>query len=335
MLPIGLLPLGLAFWQDRRRRGLIFTRTSLAKELLRHPRQYVHYNLAVWRGLAWAGLILALAGPWTPSSPPAVVVGQPLDVLVVLDVSRSMRADDVIPNRLGAAKRFITALVARHPASRFGLAVFAGTSQARVPLTDDLEMFSAELAGTEVADGPGEGTALGDALALGVQRLAAAGKTDLGISAQPLLILVTDGANHAGRDPAAAAGTLAQAQIGLGVVGVGLDHPTIRREWDEITQTRRPLQDAFGHVQTWEPLELSGLQHLAARGAPGIFVNGNDVQAAAVLDSLWKPTISGPGRRARSGQVQQWFWLPLAGALLALGFEFVLAKTVFRRLQDA
>jgi Ca-activated chloride channel family protein len=245
-----------------------------------------------------------------------------------------MRADDVSPNRLGAAKQFAAALAARHPGARFGLVVFAGTGQSRVPLTDDLDLFAAEVGGLEATDGPGEGTALGDALALGAERLRAAVNPAQAALPWQRLVLITDGANHAGRDPETVALHLARESIGLGVVGVGSEKTTVRREWDEVTQARRPLQDAYGRNQTWEPLDAAGLQRLAAR-AGGLFVRADDPRGAAALDPLFARAPGPAPVRTAPGPPRHWFWLPLAAALLALGSEFALAKTLFRPLQDA
>jgi Ca-activated chloride channel homolog len=212
--------------------------------------------------------------------------------------------------------------------------VFAGAGQSRVPLTDDLDLLAAEVAGLEATDGLGEGTALGDALALGAERLRAAVNPAAATLPWQRLVLITDGANHAGRDPDSEARRLAQESIGLGVVAVGTEKATLRREWDDTAQARRPVQDAYGRNQTWEPVDAAGLQRLAAR-AGGFFVRAGNPQGEAALDPLFAPSAAPAPRRQGKGSPRSWFWLPLAGALLALGIEFALAKIVFRRLQDA
>jgi hypothetical protein len=335
LLPACLLPAGWFWWQDRHRRGLAFTQVNLVTELLSHPRQYVRYSRAFLQSLACAGLLLALARPQAPLI--SALGAQSPEVLVVLDVSRSMRADDVVPTRLGAAKRLIAGLAARHPASRFGLVVFAGASQMRVPLTDDLDMFAGAVADTEITESPGEGTAIGDALALGLERLTADRQavSKSGSGPGSWLVLFTDGANHLGRDPEEVAGNLERFRVGLGVVGMGSEHPTLRREWDEVAQARRPLQDVFGRAQTWEPLDLGSLQRLAARSQQGFFTRGDNPQGAAALDPIWGQVNFSSGKRPFSWPVQEWFWLPLALALSALAADFVLARIWFRRLLEA
>lgn len=173
-------------------------------------------SATLWRWLArgtWAlAALLVGAGALRPIAPgepdPDQVEG--IDIVVMLDVSGSMRAIDFKPrDRLHVAKKVIHDHLLSRRDDRIGLVVFAGEAFTQAPLTHDKGLLSTLLEGVKtgvIADG----TAIGDALATGVNRLRdsrAKGRA---------LILVTDGDNNAGNLAPEAAAQLAK-EMGLPV----------------------------------------------------------------------------------------------------------------------
>ncbi len=155
-------------------------------------------NITLFHGariLWWFGgllLVICLTRPQL-LAPPAPNETQGIDIVVVLDVSGSMKAADFRPkDRLHVAKEIIKKHLLTRRNDRIGLVVFAGQAYTQAPLTHDKELLAEILDGvrTGVIE---DGTAIGDATATGVNRLResnAKGKA---------LILITDGDNNAGR----------------------------------------------------------------------------------------------------------------------------------------
>ncbi|TAN35628.1 MAG: VWA domain-containing protein [Verrucomicrobia bacterium] len=170
-----------------------------------------------WRLVLWlaatALLMVALARPqwgfrWED------VKRRGLDILVVLDTSRSMSAQDLKPNRLQRAKWGVRDLVGKLHGDRIGLIAFAGSSYAACPLTIDYPAFAAMLEDVYVGFVPRGGTAIAQALETAVRSFEAGGSADRAI------VLVTDGDDLEG-DPLALIPELKEKNIRVYAVGIG------------------------------------------------------------------------------------------------------------------
>lgn len=176
-------------------------------------------NLFVW--LAWIALVVAAAIPkieGPPISPPA----QGRDLMVVLDLSASMSADDMVVgaqrvDRLTAAKVVLNEFLAQRDGDRVGLIVFGSNAYVLTPMTRDLDTVREQLIGTATSLA-GPATAIGDALALAVKRL------DQPEFKQRVVVLLTDGYNTAGELSTDAAAEMARtAGIRVYTIGFGDD----------------------------------------------------------------------------------------------------------------
>lgn len=158
-------------------------------------------------------MILALAGPrW--GSHYQEVSQKGVDILIVLDVSRSMLVEDVEPNRLERAKREISDFISVVQGDRLGLVAFAGAAFTQCPLTLDygaLAMFLTSLGPTMV---PVPGTDLGAALQTAISAFDAASETD------KVILLITDGEDNEDRGLQAAR-EAAKKGIKIFVFGIG------------------------------------------------------------------------------------------------------------------
>lgn len=175
------------------------------------------------RLLAIAGyalLVLALAQPqWGEITEPLPRRG--LDVVFALDVSRSMRARDVLPDRLERAKAEIGMLLDRIGENRVGLVAFAGTAFPLCPLTTDVEAARAFLRAASPDVVPQGGTALSAGLEVALNLFLAEAEADPeAAEAGRLLVVVTDGEDHEGGIERVAA-ALDEAGVELIVIGVG------------------------------------------------------------------------------------------------------------------
>ena len=151
------------------------------------------------------------------------VPGAGVDVALVVDVSRSMLARDVVPDRLHGAIVQLDRLLNRMRGDRVTLVPFSGLAYIQTPLTVDYEVIREYLAGLKVADMPVPGTAIGRALKTAQKALGLSHKQRVGKykgSLYKAIVLFTDGENFEG-DPMAVAKKLAKQKVRVFTVGVG------------------------------------------------------------------------------------------------------------------
>lgn len=177
-------------------------------------KEYLQYSVWVLRLLASALLIIALARPQSTLSRQDVNI-EGIDIIMAMDISGSMLAEDFKPNRLEASKDVALEFVKGRLNDRIGLVVFSGESFTQCPLTTDhgvlLNLIS------EVKSGMIEdGTAIGDGLGTAVNRL----KESQAVS--KVIILLTDGENNRGFiDPLSAAEIAKVYKLRVYTIGVG------------------------------------------------------------------------------------------------------------------
>jgi Ca-activated chloride channel homolog len=156
---------------------------------------------------------LALANPRKPDDASAEM-RKGIDVVVALDVSNSMMATDVQPNRLTQAQKLLTTLIDKMPNDRIGLVVFAGNAYTQMPLSTDHEAAKLFISTATPGTVPEQGTAIADAL---LQSNAA---FEDGSQRFKTIILVTDGETH-DEDAVPTAQDLAKKGVMINAVGLG------------------------------------------------------------------------------------------------------------------
>lgn len=141
-----------------------------------------------------------------------------IDILLALDISGSMAAEDFKPNRLEIAKDVLIDFVRGRPSDRIGLIIFGGKTLTRVPLTLQHSQLLEAIKKIQFGIVP-EGTAIGSAIMSSVNRLTGAGHTETG---DRILLLITDGRNNTGEvHPVDALEIAAGQKIKIYTVGVG------------------------------------------------------------------------------------------------------------------
>jgi Mg-chelatase subunit ChlD len=139
---------------------------------------------------------------------------QGVEVIIALDVSNSMLAEDIQPDRLTRAKQAISRLVDNLDNDKIGLIVFAGDAYIQIPVTTDYisaKMFLSTISPDIV---PKQGTAIGAAISLGIRSFSP------GDGKSKAMIIITDGENHED-DPVKEAGDAAKAGIIIHTIGIG------------------------------------------------------------------------------------------------------------------
>jgi Ca-activated chloride channel family protein len=177
-------------------------------------RVVLFHSLYFIRLVALSLLILAMARPQTSLSRQDVSI-EGIDIMLALDISGSMLAQDFRPDRLGASKEIAMEFVSGRSDDRIGLVVFSGEAFTQCPLTIDhavLNNLFGEIRSGMIEDG----TALGDGLATAVNRI----RSSDAIS--KVIILMTDGVNNMGAlDPLSAAEIAKLYGIRIYTIGVG------------------------------------------------------------------------------------------------------------------
>lgn len=142
------------------------------------------------------------------------------EVMVVLDVSNSMLAQDYSPNRLERAKLAISRMVDKLRDDRIGLIVFAGNSFVQLPITTDYVSAKMFLSSISTESVPIQGTAMGEAISTALRSFSAQSDKSRAI------IVITDGENHED-DPVAAARQAAELGVRVFTIGVGSPQGTM------------------------------------------------------------------------------------------------------------
>lgn len=173
--------------------------------------------------VACALVVVALAGPRFGGEL-REVRQEGLDLVIALDVSRSMLAEDVAPSRLEKARAEAEVLLDHLPGTRVGVVLFAGRAVPRCPLTSDAAIIRRCLAVAHPEMIPVQGTDLGEAISLAsafLTRDPSAARMRPQSRARAILV-ISDGEDHAGRSEGAAR---AAAQDGIAVLAAGIGEP--------------------------------------------------------------------------------------------------------------
>lgn len=170
----------------------------------------------VLRLLALTCIIIALARPQMKYDE-QLTEGEGIDIILCIDVSGSMTAQDFSPNRMEAAKNVAAEFVDNRNSDRIGLVIFAGESFTQSPLTTDYYVLKTQI--LQIRNGLLEdGTAIGSGLATSVDRLRKS------TSKSKVIILLTDGVNNGGLiDPSTAKEIAKSFKIKVYTIGVGTD----------------------------------------------------------------------------------------------------------------
>ena len=148
--------------------------------------------LFVLRLLAMALIVLAIARPQTMDVSTRTKLNKGIDIVMAIDVSSSMLAQDLKPNRLSALKRVATSFIDDRISDRIGLVIYAGESYTKTPITSDKAIVKNALGEIRYEGIIEDGTAIGMGLATAVNRL----KDSRAKS--KVIILLTDGVNNSG-----------------------------------------------------------------------------------------------------------------------------------------
>ena len=232
-----------------------------------------------------------------------------VDILLVLDISSSMLADDFLPNRLEAVKETAMSFINNREEDRIGILVFAGESFIQCPLTIDKSILKSLISEINVASKEYDGTAIGMAIANGTNRF-----RNSNVESK-VMILLSDGSNNSGEiDPITAAELASQFGIKIYTIGAGTDQAytkipgrgLIVNEIDEITLKK--IADVTGG-EYFRATDIKALESIYLK-----------------IDELERSEIE-VNEYTLYKELYGWFLIP---ALLLSILYFVLKQIIFR-----
>jgi Ca-activated chloride channel family protein len=216
--------------------------------------------------LALAFIIAGIAGPQYGSKLKKVK-REGIELIIALDVSNSMLAEDIQPNRLDRSKLAISRLVDKLKDDKIGLIVFAGDAYTQLPITSDYNSAKLFLNSVNTQIVPKQGTAIGAAIALAMRSFSPSSK------ANKAIIVITDGENHED-DAVSVAKSAVENGIVVHTIGMGLPQgspiPVLRNGAKEY------LKDNQGNVVITK-LDETMLEQIATAG-DGVYVRANNAQ---------------------------------------------------------
>jgi Ca-activated chloride channel family protein len=309
----------LAAWR-RRARALLAEQALLARVApsIAHGRGFARAALLV---TACVALALALADP-RAGNRVEKVEQTGIDVMVVVDVSRSMLAEDAAPSRLARAKQFATDLVDALGGDRVGLVEFAGVASMRCPLTFNHRSFFTQLEALSPQASARGGSMLGDAI-----RTAAASLDAEGVG--KAIVILTDGEDMESEPVEAAAAAAKEKSIRIVTVGIGDSAEGARIPVDEDGRRRYLVHEGR---EVWTKMDPTLLRAMA-EAADGFFIEAGTGQAdMAQVARVLSSGLDRARRDERDVTVKdplfQWF---AALALAALLAECLLAPVGARK----
>ena len=301
--------------------GVAFSNTAMLAKIGRRQRSRAGAFLATLSYLALALFIIALARPQL-GRVTTRVQATGVDIMLVLDVSRSMLAEDFTignqrSNRLEAVKLVTEQFIRERPNDRIGIVAFAGRPYLVSPLTLDHDWLIRNLERLRIGLVE-DGTAIGSAIASAANRLKdKEAKTKL-------ILLLTDGDNNAGKvQPLTAAEAAKALGIRIYTIGAGTEG-----------EAPFPLQNAFGRTVYRNVLVKFDEKTLAdiAAMTSGRYFRATDTNSLRTIfseiDKLEKSKVE-VERTAQYRDLFQWF---LILGLACLALEILLSQTIWRRL---
>lgn len=290
---------------------------------LKAPRSYMVYLLHVpflLRIAAFTMLVLVIARPQTTDNWQNTEI-EGIDIMMAVDVSTSMLAQDLKPNRIEAAKTVAAEFINGRPNDNIGLTIFAGESFTQCPLTIDhavlLNLFrdiDCSIAQRGMID---DGTAIGMGIANAVSRLKESK------AKSKVVILLTDGSNNRGDiSPLTAAEIAKSFGVRVYTVGVGTNGTA-----------PYPVQTPMGTQYLNQPVEIdeATLTQIASTSGGNYFRAKNEEelrQIYAEIDKLEKTKLNVKEFSSREEEYQLFAWIALACVLL----EVLLKNTLLKRI---
>lgn len=273
--------------------------------------------LSLLKALIYCLIVIALARPQI-SNTLRESSTDVIDIMLVIDQSSSMLAQDFQPNRLGAAREVAKSFIKDRSGDRLGIIIFAGESFIQCPLTTDTEVLVEFTDQIEIVTKEFDGTAIGMALANAINRLRSSD------SESKIIILLSDGSNNQGElDPLTAADLASKFDIKVYTIGAGT-HGT----------APYPMTDVFGRTVIRDvevEMDEESLMEIADVTGGKFFRATDNESLERIYEeiNLMERTEIEVTEYKNITELYSWFTIP--AALLAALFV-ILSRGIFGRL---
>ena len=319
-----LIPAGVALWiwlQYRNKKRLEqFADSSMFGRLIPDASRWrpaTKFGLIM---LAATFLIIAIANPQEGSK---MVKGERLgsDISICLDISNSMMAEDIQPNRLERSKRIVTNLINELGSDRISLVVFAGSSYVQMPLTNDYSAVKLFLDQIDCSLISAQGTAIGDAINKAMETFGYGDPDREWVKNQGrAIIVISDGENFED-DAEAAARSAAGEGVRICTIGMGLPEGTPIPEYRGGIKSYK--RDREGNTVTTK-LDEATLTSIAHAGK-GVYVRATSINSGVqeivhLIENLEKENYG----EAMFSEYESRYQYPLGAALICLIAELLI-----------
>ncbi len=315
---IPLLLLGLLLFILTKRKQAALAKLG-ASQLIARLSETVNWRGRRWATIFWfvalSGLILALARPrWGTQT--EYVERQGVEIMVVLDISKSMLAEDMRPNRLARAKLEISELMDVLDGNELGLVLFSGAAFVQFPLTSDFNTARQFLESAHPESISRPGTALGEALKIAMTGFNKKRAT------QKVIVLLTDGENHEG-DVIKVANQAAEQDTLIYPIGFGSPNGEPIPEYDEEGKLKGYKKDQKGEVILTR-LDEATLQDLALITGGRYFRASIDGREVGLLtDEIKKLQTSELEKRFETYKVERFQYFVTVALFILMFIELI------------
>lgn len=322
----GFMIVGYIFyWRNRKLALAKLGDNDLMEELMPEASGWAHHWKFILLFTGTVLIIIAASGPRIGSRLQEVE-HKGREIIIALDVSNSMLAEDIKPSRLERSKQMISRMVDRMSNDKIGLIVFAGDAYTQIPITDDYPSVKMFLSGAGPDMVSKQGTAIGSAIHLAVRSFS----TDQGdrVSGESIpsqaVVVITDGENH--EDDAIEEASLA-AEQGIKVYTIGFGDPNgVPVPLSAGNST--PRRDRDGNVVV-SKLNEKLLKEIASAGK-GAYIPGDRINS--LIDELDKLERAELKTRVFSEFAERFQYFS-GFALLFLLLEFFIGSRKYRLLE--
>ncbi|MGL4581967.1 MAG: vWA domain-containing protein [Flavobacterium sp.] len=314
-----LLPIAIFIWIKNRKKQRASVKLSAIQGIQEHTSLLVRLLpiSIVLRVAALSAIIVGMARPQLVNIDTQIHSTHGIDIVMAMDVSGSMLARDLKPNRLEALKTVAADFVSQRVTDRIGTVIYAAEAYTKTPVTSDKLLILNDLKSIKYDNVLRDGTAIGVGLATSVNRLKDSP------SKSKVIILLTDGVNNTGTvDPKLAAEIAKEYNIKVYTIGIGTnglaESPVGIKENGEIVYERIP-------VELDEALMKS-----IAQTTGGKYFRATDTKKLKdiyeEINQLEKTKID----EQKFVKADDQFQLLVLFAFILLCIDFILQKTIFR-----
>lgn len=269
VMVIGFLMLQI--WKRKAQRT--FSDPRLLKKLAPQKSNFKSALKLIIQALGISCIVLALVNP-KAGTKLETVKREGVDIVFAVDVSKSMLAEDIVPNRMEKAKRLVSEIINELASDRIGIIAYAAQAYPQLPITTDFGAAKMFLQGMNTDMLSSQGTAISDAIELATTYYNDAAQTNR------VLLIVSDGEDHSDGNATAAVSKAVDAGIKIFTIGVGTEKggPIPIRKKGVIESLKR---DAEGEVVITS-LQLQTLREIAQEGN-GQYIDGTNTSEAVAL----------------------------------------------------